>query len=314
MSWLLFLDESGHDHKNMPYEVRGGVAIHASKLWPFVGDLQRRELEAFGTELHQFRTELKGCKLLDKDRFKWASQDERTISAEERRKHCRGFLTKGLEKKQPTRSEFTAYGLACIEMATGIFEAMRAFEAQLFAAAIPRGVERPKTSEAEDYLRKDQVYLLERFYYLLERERQHGLLVMDQVEETDDRRFVRRLEAYFRGTRIGRYRSKWIVPSPFFVSSDMSYPIQAADLAIYCINWGFRLPSLGMDAMVRPEISEGFGRWISQLQYRGTAARDGQTYDSYGIVFVPEPYSGKKELSVGNKKEAMPSKPPESSF
>jgi hypothetical protein len=28
MSWLLFLDESGHDHKNTPYEVRGGFAIH----------------------------------------------------------------------------------------------------------------------------------------------------------------------------------------------------------------------------------------------------------------------------------------------
>lgn len=26
MSWLLFLDESGHDHKQIPYEVRGGIA------------------------------------------------------------------------------------------------------------------------------------------------------------------------------------------------------------------------------------------------------------------------------------------------
>lgn len=34
MSYLLFLDESGHDHKVAPYEVTGGVAIHVSKLWP----------------------------------------------------------------------------------------------------------------------------------------------------------------------------------------------------------------------------------------------------------------------------------------
>ena len=27
MAWLLFLDESGHDHKQMPYEVRGGIAL-----------------------------------------------------------------------------------------------------------------------------------------------------------------------------------------------------------------------------------------------------------------------------------------------
>jgi len=26
MAWLLFLDESGHDHKQMPYEVRRGMA------------------------------------------------------------------------------------------------------------------------------------------------------------------------------------------------------------------------------------------------------------------------------------------------
>ncbi len=28
MSWLLFLDESGHDHRQLPYEVRGGIALH----------------------------------------------------------------------------------------------------------------------------------------------------------------------------------------------------------------------------------------------------------------------------------------------
>ena len=77
----------------MPYEVRGGVALHASEIWPFVQDMQRLELAAFGTGLHQFRAELKGCKLLDKDRFRWAAQDS-PMSDEERRKHCRGFLRK----------------------------------------------------------------------------------------------------------------------------------------------------------------------------------------------------------------------------
>ena len=77
----------------MPYEVRGGVALHASEIWPFVQDMQRLELAAFGTALHQFRAELKGCKLLDKDRFRWAAQDS-PMSDEERRKHCRGFLRK----------------------------------------------------------------------------------------------------------------------------------------------------------------------------------------------------------------------------
>lgn len=40
MSWLLFLDEFGHDHRTSPYEVRGGIALQAEKLWPFVQHLQ----------------------------------------------------------------------------------------------------------------------------------------------------------------------------------------------------------------------------------------------------------------------------------
>jgi hypothetical protein len=292
MSYLLFLDESGHDHRVMPYEVRGGVALHASKLWPFVQDMQRLELAAFGTPLSQFRTELKGCKLLDKDRFRWAAQDS-LMSDEERRKHCRGFLTKGLEKKPPSRLEFTAYGQACLEMATGVFELLWHHEARLFAAAIPRSIVKPNSFEAQEYLRKDHVFLLERYFYFLEREAEHGLLVMDEVEKAEDRRFVRRLEAYFRRTETGRYRSTWIVPAPLFVSSDMTYPIQAADLAIYCINWGFRLPTRAMDAPVRQEIADSYGQWLLQLQFRGKGTRNGATYDCYGIVFVPDPYEAR---------------------
>ncbi|MBI4880543.1 MAG: DUF3800 domain-containing protein [Planctomycetes bacterium] len=289
MSYLLFLDESGHDHRSMPYEVRGGVALHASELWRFVQDMQRLEFAAFGTEPHNFRTELKGCKLLDKDRFKWAGQGPQ-MPDEERRKHCRGFLTKGLERKSPMRAEFTAYGQACLEMVTGTLQLLRQHKARLFAAAIPRSVRKPDTFEAEEYLRKDHVFLLERYFYFLEKESQHGLLVMDEVEKAEDRRFVRRLEAYFRRTETGRYRSGWIVPTPFFVSSDMAYPVQAADLAIYCVNWGFRLPNRGMDAPVRPEIAVKYRPWLAQLQFRGEGYRDGAVYDSYGIAFVPDLY------------------------
>jgi hypothetical protein len=124
MSWLLFLDESGQDHKNCPYEVRGGIAVHASKLWPLVQRLQAAELAAFGDYLREYAKEYKGSKLLDKDRFKWAKQAGWMEDAA-RRKHARGFLTKGLEKKVPTRDEFTGYGQANIEMARSVFESLR---------------------------------------------------------------------------------------------------------------------------------------------------------------------------------------------
>jgi hypothetical protein len=262
--------------------------LHAGKLWPFVQDIQRRELEAYGTTLSQFRTEIKGSKLLDKDRFTWASQ-AKPMTDEERRKHCRGFLTKGLEKKPPIRDEFTAYGQASLEMARGVFQALQEHKATLFAAAIPRTLERPETTAAEEYLRKDQVFLLERFFYFLEEKREHGLLVLDEADKAADRRFVRRLEAYFRKSQTGRYRTAWIVPTPLFVASDMSYAVQAADLNIYCVNWGFRLPSHGMDSPTRVEIASGFGPWLSRLQFSGEVYKSGNVYQTYGIVYVPYP-------------------------
>ena len=290
MSWLLFLDESGHDHKNMPYEVRGGVALHVGQLWPFVRAMQQLELASFGCELSLYRKELKGSTLLDRKRFRFARQAS-TMPDGERRKHARGFLTKGLEKKPPTRDEFTAYFQACLEMARGTFQLLVEHGAVLFAAAVPRDVRRPETADAEEYLRKDQVFLLERFFYLLEKKQEHGILVLDEADKTEDRRFVRRLERYFTKTDNGRYRATWIVPAPFFVASELTYAVQAADLCIYCVNWGFRVPTIGMTAVCRQEIQTMFGPWLGRLQFHGEGYRDGEVFESYGIVFVPNPYA-----------------------
>jgi Protein of unknown function (DUF3800) len=294
MSYLLFLDESGHDHKNMPYEIHGGVALHASKLWPFVKALSNLEQAAFGDFLHRYKSEIKGWKLLDKDRLAWAKQDA-LMDEVSRRKHCLGFLNKGLDKKSPTRPEFTAYGQACVMMARGIFDLLREHEAKIFAAAIPRSVAKPETFEADEYLRKDIVFLLERYFYLLELERETGLIVLDETDKTLDRRFVSRLERYFKLTHMGRNRSVRIVPSPFFVASDMTYPVQVADVCIYAINQGFRLPKSGMDAPVREDIQKEFSQQIGALQFKGDGYKEGAVFVNYGIVYVPDPYEGKRE-------------------
>ncbi len=293
MSYLLFLDESGHDHKNAPYEVRGGVAIHSGKLWPFVQSMKNLEVACFGDALHCYGSEIKGHRLLDKDRFRWAAQQDEIDDAA-RRKHCLSFLNKGTQKEPakqvPTRFEFSAYGQASLKMARGMFQLLQAHGAKLFAAVIPRSVNKPDTFQAEEYLRKDQVFLLERFFYFLEAEAQFGLLVLDETEKQQDRRFVRRLERYFSATHNGRSRTSRIVPSPFFVSSDMTYPIQAADLCIYCVNHGFRLPARGMSAPVRTEIQSEFGAWLARLQFKGQGYKDGDVFDAYGIVYVENPY------------------------
>jgi hypothetical protein len=181
MAWLLFLDESGHDHRQMPYEVRGGIAIQDAQLWPFTRAIQQLENTAFGCSLHDFQKELKGSTLVDKKRFKFANQAPPMPEAE-RQKHARAFLMKGFQKQKPTSTEFCAYGQACLEMARGIFQLLRDHKAVLFASMTPRGFARA-TGPAEDFLRKDHVFLLERFFYFLEGQKQCGLLVMDGTDK-----------------------------------------------------------------------------------------------------------------------------------
>lgn len=293
MAWLLFLDESGHDHRQMPYEVRGGVALQDAQLWPFTRAVQQLERLCFGCSLHEFQKELKGSTLLDRKRFKFAKQGAPMPEAE-RQKLARSFLMKGFQRQTPTSSEFCAYGQACIEMARGIFQLLRDHKARLFASAIPRGTVKPD-GPLEDLLRKDQVFLLERFFYFLEAEKQSGLLVMDGTDKKLDRKFVRQLEGYFTKTNTGRYRTQWIVPTPFFVASDMAYSIQVADLCIYCVNWCFRLPSQGMDEPVRDEIRMEFLDWLRRLQFHGQGYRDGNVFETWGICYVPNPYAPGRE-------------------
>ena len=298
MSWLLFMDESGHDHKQMPYEVRGGIALQDRRVWPFIRAVASLEENCFGVRLADFKKEFKGAKLLDKDRMAWAKRDVRQ-SHEERKRNARAFLSKGLQKVSPKRSEFTGYGQACLEMAQGIFRLLRDHEAKLFASVIPRGVKSPEDHAAKTYLRKDHVFLLERFYHFVRKRQEQGLLVLDQVEEQSDLAFVRQMERYFVRTAKGTQRADWIVPAPFFSSSYLSVPIQVADVCIYCINWGFRRPKWGLNAPTRPEIEQNFSGWISRLENKDRIKKQSGTPKTlYGIVFVRNPYGPGRETSA----------------
>lgn len=213
--------------------------------------------------------------------------------AAERRRHARNFLQKGLTHDAPTRAEFTAYGQACLEMARGVFDLLLNNEAKLFACAIPRGVKPPPDFKQEDYLRKDHVFLFERFYYFLEAKAQHGLIVMDESEKELDKGFVDRMESYFTRTATGRNRTYWIVPTPLFVSSDMTYAVQAADICLYAINWGFRPASWRTITDRRADIATEFGPKLTRLQWDGDGYRDGQVFHVWGIVLVPDPYEAR---------------------
>lgn len=294
MAWFLFMDESGHDHKVLPYEVRGGFAIAEDKLWLLLQDANRLELDCFGGRLADYKSEIKGSKLLTKDRFKWANQAD-VMEASSRQPLCRAFLQAGLEKKAPKKDQFTAYGQACLLMADGIFEILERYQTKVFASAVPRGAGKPDPAAPPppDILRKDHVFLLERFFYFLEKERQRGILVMDEVEEQADRQFVRKLEKYFNGTLKGRQRASWIVPSPFFVASNMTLPVQMADVLIYALNFGYRRKG-EMEAPCREEIASRYGRRIDGLKWKGDGYDGQRTYKSFGIFCVPDLYDPRR--------------------
>ncbi len=213
------------------------------------------------------------------------------MNDEERRAHSKQFLNRSAAHQSPTREQFTAYGQASLKMAFGIFQLLRDHDAVLFASAIPRGIRKPAGLSTDDLLRKDHVFLFERFFYFLEAKKEYGLLVVDETEKMNDRRWVRRIDWYFSNTQTGRFRSQWIVPTPFFVSSEMAQPVQVADVCIYCVNWGFRLPNAGMIAPVRNEIQRDFGPWLADLQFRGDCYKDGNVFREYGIVYVPDPFT-----------------------
>jgi hypothetical protein len=271
----------------MPYEVRGGFAIRAQRLWPFVQQVRRAERGLFGAELHEFGAELKGSALLDRDRFRWAGARPPS-EPEEARALARGFLVAGRERRAPTAAQFSAYGQACLAMADAAFDALRAHAAVVIASTIPRGAPR-RDDQLRDIIRKDQSFLFERYFYLLEDERGTGVIVHDSVEESADSRITRRLEKYFRETAVGQERARRIVPTPFFVASRTALPIQVADIVIYCVNWGFRLPDRGMSEPVRGEIATRYADPLRQLQLRTRRASSGSAYDSFGIVYVPDP-------------------------
>ena len=69
MAWFLFIDESGHDRKEAPYEVLAGVAIEDAFLWGLIAALHDAEVKHFGIRYSQGNNALKGSKILKRKVF-----------------------------------------------------------------------------------------------------------------------------------------------------------------------------------------------------------------------------------------------------
>ena len=298
---LLFIDESGHDHGNAPYEVLAGVAIRERDLWNLIQAVRGAELEFFGVHLSEIGAEMKGKRLLKKKNFRFATQ-EPALAELERREATRSFLEKGRAeelggpRQARSRREFTAYGQAALAFVERVFALMGRYRVKIFAALVSTEAAR---SANNDMLRRDYSFLFERFFYYLEDSSpsEMGLVVFDELEKAQCRVLLHQMEHYFLDTARGYQRSSRIVPEPFFVHSDLTTAVQLADLVAYCLNWGVRLNR--MTAPVRDEIvplaEQAFG-----LRYVGERPDQisQRVWPIYGVFYV-EDLRPRKERAEG---------------
>jgi hypothetical protein len=286
MAWFLFLDESGQDHQNSPYEVLCGVAISDEALWGLVQELHDAEIAHFGRRYSGGTRELKGKKILKRKVFRHAELNCEVLPHE-----VPDLAKPILDNGAPNCNvrSLKALALAKIAYVSDVFKICSTTGCRVFASVVENDV--PRTSR--DGLRKDYAYLFQRFFYFLEDESarcgipQRGIIVFDELEKSRSHILIDQAHRYFKDTATGRSRASLIIPEPFFVHSDLTTGIQIADLLAYCISWGFRIRNQ-MRKPARQEL-EPFSRRIAEMRYRAVREMDGNPhYEVWSIAYIAD--------------------------
>ena len=159
MAWFLFIDESGHDRRQAPYEVLAGVAVQDCFVWDLIKELHAAELRRFGRRYSEGVAELKGKKILKAKVFHHASLNT-PISEQEIPVFAKSALDDGANAGV---REWKALALAKLGYVTDVFSLCSRFRCKVFASVVE--IDAPGT--ASDGLRKDYGYLFERFFLFL---------------------------------------------------------------------------------------------------------------------------------------------------
>lgn len=276
MAWLLFIDESGTDGRDSPYEVLAGFAIEDRRLWPLIQDLKQAQDDLFGIRLFDaYGAEAKAKKLLKTKTFRLAAGE--IIPRQERAELARmaladGAAVHGAQLRALAQSKLAYVGAA--------FDLCRHHGAIAFASILPQEKVRP----AFDFMRKDYAFLFERFFHFLnsrpDMPRPMGEIVFDELDKVASHRLLSQMERYFLHTNKGRARSRLIIPEPLFVHSDLTTMVQMADLLAYVISWGVRLTGMALPA--RPELAP-YARQALRLRYHAATAGG---YDTWGFKLI----------------------------
>jgi hypothetical protein len=254
MTILFFIDESGIDHKESPYEVLAGISIKDRNLWSLIQDIKAIEKNLFGNFYKTNKIELKAKKLLKTKTFRLANQLS-PINIDDLPALAQQCLVNG---EKATRLQLTALSQAKLLYATQVIQACSNAGGRVFASIIDydAAISQPALGDVSGltFLRKDYSYLFERFYYYLEDSgaNEMGIIVFDEFDKVKSHLLLGQMTEYFINTRKGQERSSLIIPEPFFVHSDLTMGVQIVDLAAYILSWGFRIK--GMTKPERPEL------------------------------------------------------------
>lgn len=289
---LLFIDESGHDHHDMPCEVLAGIAISEDNLWNLVQAIRAAEKNNFGDYLSNLRvSEMKAKRLLKRKRFRSAERLV-TIQDDELVPLAYTALKKGMEASEAgktesgaTERELVAYSRCVLRFVDDVLDIAAQHSVQIFASVVDIDAPRPP----EGKLRKDYVYLFERYFYFLETlpPRVRGLVVFDELDKSQAHILIEQMASYFLETKTGRYRSARVVPEPFFVHSDLTTGVFLADLAAYILGWGWRLKR--MQQPKRTELA-GYTQKLHDMQFHGQKilAEETDPMDLHGIIYLDD--------------------------
>jgi len=278
MAYFLFIDESGQDHHNSPYEVLAGFAIRDIDLWEFIQRIHLIEYDCFGRTYREDRDEIKATKFLKKKTFRLAAQLP-PIPQPERRILAKEILDDG---SKASKKGLTALAQAKLDYVKRVLKLCREYKCNAFASIVCN----PKTLPLNNtLLRRDYVYLFERFFYFLDDRRDHpqGIVVFDELDKTKSHLLLSQMDKYFKNTHKGRERACLIIPEPFFVHSDLTTGIQIVDFIAYIISWNFRVKKLGKPK--REELN-GFMSLVAGLRYRSPRKRDGKQYYIWSFTAV----------------------------
>lgn len=279
MAIFLFIDESGQDHKDSPYEVLAGISIQDSDLWNLIRVAHDLEIECFRGRYRNREREIKARNFLNRKTFRFAEQLP-PIHEAERAKLARKALDNG---RSPTKKQLTALAQAKIDYVYKVLQLCKAFNCKIFASVV---INKTPFNVNKKLLRKDYVYLFERFYYHLENTdgAQQGILVFDELEKSNSHILVSQVDRYFKKTTKGMLRSNLIIPEPFFVHSDLSTGIQFVDLIAYVISWNLKL-SDKLAHLLRPELDQ-YWDLIKSMRFKTERVVNDKEVTIWGITMV----------------------------